>query len=92
MTDELKKAIEVVSVHARAQVKGLYHASEKVERALALIESALTTDKTLEIVKNERVRAQVAHDSVDSYIENWEKSCYSAKVEVCDDIIREATK
>jgi len=30
------------------------------------------------------------HTAVDSYIENWEKSLHSAKIEACEEIITEA--
>jgi len=51
MTEELKKAIEIVRVNAEANAKGLYHLGIKIENALSLISSALSTDKTLEVVK-----------------------------------------
>ena len=59
MTEELKKAIELLTMkaeHYDKEVMGfdlnkVKRNSEQTDAAVALIESALSTDKTLEVVK-----------------------------------------
>ena len=98
MTEELKKAILLLKNRADVCIRNInnsiqtYNATlgfEENSTAVALITSALSTDKTLEVVKRHRDMAQIAHDSIDSWIENWDKSELSAKVVVCNAIIAE---